>query len=287
VELLELMEKNGKRYRFSMFSSAETIKQLGVEFMARLGVWWIWVGAESKYEIYQKNSSIDLKALIAELRDFGICVLASAILFLEQHDKDTIWEDIRFTVDLQSDFVQFMQLGPLPGTSLYEDYDGKGILRKDLPFEEWHGQHRLWFRHPNFTPEESEQHLRDAFRYDYDVQGSSLLRMADTALRGYMKLGQYDDPWMAMRRKDLKERLDSYRPLFPPMVRHAHNAAVLARTREIMARYEAELGPMTRADRIRSKLAGFYAWREARRVAAGKAVYQPKTLVTEFRMNQA
>ena len=30
---------------------------------------------------------VDLKAMISDLRDRGVCVLASGILFLEQHDK--------------------------------------------------------------------------------------------------------------------------------------------------------------------------------------------------------
>lgn len=282
-ELLQLMEENDKPYRFAIFSSAETVKELGVEFLARLGVWWIWVGAESKFEIYRKNSAVDLKEQIAALRSHGISVLASAILFLEQHDKETIWEDIRFAVDLESDFLQFMQLGPMPGTKLYRDYDEKGLLRKDLPFEEWHGQHRLWFRHPNFTPEESEQYLRDAFRYDFDIQGSSLLRMADTSLRGYRTLARYRDPWMQRRRADAKERMVKYRPMFPSLWRHAHNLQVRALTEMIMAGYDAALGPMTGVQKLMSKIASLYAWREARRVAAGRNVYQPKTIRTDFR----
>jgi len=200
-ELLQLMEEHGKLYRFSIFSSAETIAQVGVDFLNRLGVCLIWIGAESKYEMYEKNRGIALKPMIRELRDNGISVLASGILFLEQHDKETIWDDIKYVVDLESDLVQFMQLGPAPGTALYQDYDEKGILTKDVPFEEQHGQHHIWFEHPHFSPEESARYLREAFRYDYDTQGSSLLRMLDTIIRGYRNLARYDDPYMVKRRE--------------------------------------------------------------------------------------
>ena len=88
-ELLYLMEKHNKLYRFGIFSSAETINALGVEFLARLGVSFLWLGVESKQEVYEKNCGIDLKSMVRELRDHGISVLASGILFLEQHDART------------------------------------------------------------------------------------------------------------------------------------------------------------------------------------------------------
>ena len=210
-ELLRLMEKHNKLYRFGIFSSAETINAVGVEFLARLGVSFLWLGVESKQEVYEKNRGIDLKSMVRELRDHGISVLASGILFLEQHDARTIWEDIEYLVDLRSDLVQFMQLGPMPGTRLYDDYESKGVLRKDIPYEEWHGQHRLWFRHPNFSPEQSERILREAFRYDYDTQGPSLLRMCETLMRGYETLARYDSPYRQKRRELLRRQAAAYR----------------------------------------------------------------------------
>ncbi|MFH2002515.1 MAG: radical SAM protein [Planctomycetota bacterium] len=285
MELLQLMEEHDKHFLFSIFSSAETIAKVGVEFLARLGVNFLWIGVESKYDMYEKNKGIDLKAMIRDLRDHGITVLASGILFLEQHDKETIWDDIRFLVDLESDLVQFMQLSPMPGTGLYRDYDEKGILKKEVPFEEWHGQHRIWFDHPHFTPEESKRILKEAFRYDYDTQGSSLLRMSDTAIRGYMNLAKYKDPYMVKRRELIKRWAGFYRPALDVLKRCAHNDSTRSLTEEVIAKYEKELGPKSFKLKMRTHAVTAFAFREAARVAFGKNVYQPRIKRTRYRMS--
>ncbi|HOX38232.1 MAG TPA: B12-binding domain-containing radical SAM protein [Candidatus Brocadiia bacterium] len=282
-ELVKLMKENNKLFRFGLFSSAETINQVGVKFLAELGVNFLWMGVESKYEVYEKNRGVDIKSMIRELREHGVCVLASGILFLEQHDKESIWDDIRFIVDMQSDYVQFMGLGPMPGTALYADYDSKGLIRKDLPYEEWHGQHYIWFRHPNFTAEESSETLKAAFKYDYDVQASSLLRMCDTIIRGSKTLAGYDDPWMRKRAQKIRENADYLRPLLTVLRKYAHNEHALKYTDEVMAKYEEILGPMTIKQKALSSAALLYAAGEAGRVARGENVYQPKTFVQNYR----
>ena len=281
-ELLQLMEKHNKLYRFGIFSSADTIAEVGVEFMARLGVYFTWIGVESQKDLFEKNRGIDLKPLVRDLREHGIGVLTSTILFLEHHDKDTIWDDIKFTVDLEPDFSQFMQLAPLPVTALYREYDEKGMLRKDIPYEEWHGQHRIWFRHPHFTPEESEDYLRRAFRYEYDTLGSGMLRMCATILRGYRTLAGYHDPMMKKRREQLETIARRYYPILPVMKKHAHNPRVQDLTAEILAEYEREFGALPLTQRLITAVAGFFAAREAARVKNGNNVYQPKTFRTRY-----
>jgi anti-anti-sigma regulatory factor len=284
-ELMDLMEEHGKFWRFGIFSSAETIAKVGVKFLSRLGVFFLWLGVESKREVYEKNRGVDLKAMIRELRDHGISVLASGILFLEHHDKESIWDDIRYVVDLEADLVQFMQLGPIPQTRLFREYAQQGKLREDVPYEEQHGQCRIWFDHPHFSPEESERYLRDAFRFDFDTQGSSLLRMCDTVIRGYRHLARYVDPILRKRRKTLKALAEGYRPILDALRRYAHNDHVRARTEEIIARYRETLGPASIRQKIRARLVRYFASREAARVAAGRTVYQPKTLETRYRMS--
>ncbi len=284
-ELYRLMKEQGKHYRFSIFSSAETITKAGVEFLVRLGVTFVWIGVESKREIYEKNRGIDLKRLIRELRDHGISVLASAILFLEHHDEESIWEDIEFAVDLESDLVQFMQLGPIPGTALYRDYDRKNILRKDVPYEEWHGQNQIWFEHPHFSPEESAGILREAFVHDYDRQGSSLLRMCDTVLRGYRTLARYDDPFMAKRRELMKRCANKYRPALAALKRYGHNDRSRSLAEKLIADYDNELGPLSLKQRILTTLSLAYARRETGRVTSNKNIYQPRFKRSKYRMS--
>jgi hypothetical protein len=282
-ELVELLEKNGKTYRFNIFSSARNIEKVGIDFLVRLGVVSIWLGVESKFEIYDKNRGVDFKTLIRDLRDHGISVLASAILFLDEHDHDTIWEDIRYVVGLEPDLIQFMQLGPVPWTPLYRGMKATGRLAEDVPYPEWHGQHRIWFKHPHFKPEETEGLLTAAFRHDYDTLGPSLIRMCDTYARGYRTLAPSRNPFIQARREAIKRRAVKFRPFLAAAHYHTHNENARALVEHVTARYEEAFGPMTLKQRMQTQVVRAHAAREARRVTAGRNNYQPPTIVTRYR----
>jgi hypothetical protein len=186
LELLECIERDNKLYTFGIFSSAETLESLGdLDALVRLGVQFIWIGVESKRDSYAKNHGTDFHTIVRELRRRGISVMASAILFLEHHDPESIWEDVDFAISLEPDYLQFMQLGPMPGTALYDAYLRAGKILKDVPYSEQHGQDQIWFHHHEFTRESSRTFLREAFQRDFRRSGASLLRSIDTMLRGY------------------------------------------------------------------------------------------------------
>jgi hypothetical protein len=135
-QLLKEMETNGKVYSFSIFFRW-AILSLGTDFLLRVGVNFIWIGVESKENLFEKTKGIDLHKLIADLQNNGITVLASSILFLEHHDKETIHEDIDWAIGLESDLSQFMELGPNPGTRLYQEYEEAGKLLSDILAAAW------------------------------------------------------------------------------------------------------------------------------------------------------
>jgi hypothetical protein len=282
-ELADLMEKHGKNYRFSVFSSAENITRVGVDFLVRLGVISLWLGVESNLETFPKNRGVDFARLVRELRDHGILVLTSAILFLDQHDQTNIWDDIQATVALEPDLVQFMQLGPAPNTPIYRQYKATGRIFEDAPYAGWHGQGQIWFRHPHFTPEESGQILTEAFRYDYDTLGPSLVRMCDTVLRGYQNVNGSTDPVIVRRRESLRRRAAKFRPILATARHHAHNDNARQLIERVSAQYDEAFGPMTLTQRAQTQVVRAHAAREARRVAAGRDVYQPATIVTRYR----
>jgi len=212
LELLELMEKNHRHFTFAIFSSAETLTELGdLDILVRLGVTFVWVGVESKKEIYAKNKNVDFNTLIMELRKRGISVLASSILFLEQHDKKTIWEDVDFVTALNPDYLQFSTLGPIPGTKLYNDYEKQGRIIRNIPFEAQHGQRKIWFHHDHFSRDESKDFLRLAFEIDYIRNGASMLRNMKTTFKGYLYCSNHPDGLVRERSKTYKERLKMMR----------------------------------------------------------------------------
>ena len=123
----------------------------------------IWIGVESKKEIYTKIKILIFMFLFKELRKRGISVLASSILFIEGHDKNTIWEDVDFATSLNPDYVQFSPLGPIPGTKLYNDYEKQGKVIKSIPYESQHGLGKIWFHHDHFSRDESEAFIASCF----------------------------------------------------------------------------------------------------------------------------
>jgi radical SAM superfamily enzyme YgiQ (UPF0313 family) len=302
-DLLELMERHGKPYSFSTFSSAEAITKLGTDFLLRLGVNFIWIGVESKANLFEKTRGIDLNKLIANLQDHGISVLASSILFLEHHDKETIHEDIDWAIGLESDFLQFMELGPSPGTRLYQDYEAEGKMVDGIPWAKKHGQDEIWFNHPHFSFPETANYLREAFIKKYHTHGPSVLNMALTAVKGYLRVkdeveereklgltwdpeslkyvpggGRSSDAFMQLRLDCMKRNALRFRPALSSTLKYAPNAKAAEKCRKLMRLYSETFGPMTFPDRMKSLAVRLLAIRENHRIKnEGTVMRQPPT----------
>ncbi len=302
-EMLEQMEAHGKAYTFSAFSSAEAITQLGAQFLLRLGVNFIWIGVESKANLFEKTRGIDLHKLISDLQDHGISVLASVILFLEHHDKVTIHEEIDWAIGLESDLLQFMELGPNPGTRLYQDYEAEGKILAGIPWARKHGQDEIWFRHPHFTLPETAGYLREAFVKKYLQHGPGVLSLAATALKGYLRVRDeiadrekrglvWDrktmsyvpgitsgpDAFMQRRLESMRKNALRFRPALGSTLKYAPNAAAAAKCRGVLRQYDEAFGPMTAGERLKSLAVRLFAARENRRMKReGVIMRQPPT----------
>jgi hypothetical protein len=302
-QLLEEMEKHEKAYTFSAFSSAETIINLGTDFLIRLGINFLWIGVESKANLFEKTKGVDLHGLIADLQNHGITVLASAILFWEHHDKKTIHEDIDWAIGLESDLLQFMELGPTPGTSLYQDYEAAGKIVAGIPWPRKHGQDEIWFHHPHFTLPETAVYLREAFIKKYLAHGPGVLNMAMTAIKGYLKVkdeiaereksGLAWDPkahkyiprkhsgpdkFMQLRLESMKKNALRFRPALSSTLKYAANTYAAEKCRRVMGLYHDTFGPMTIGERAKSLAVRLLAMRESRRMEKeGTIMRQPPT----------
>lgn len=253
LELMELQESTGRRFTFSIFSSAETLTALGdLDLLVRMGVNFIWMGVESKKEMYEKNRGVDFKDLVRELRRRGISVMASAILFLEHHDRVTINDDIEFAIGLQPDYLQFMGLGPIPGTRLYQDYADQGKLLKDVPWEEQHGQDRIWFDHPSFTRDETRQVLADAFLRDYRKNGASFMRTMATTLSGLEYTAAHDDPRVRQRSDAFRTMAGQLRVFLDAAAIFSTNGATSRQVAALRERYDRQFGPVSAKERLMS-----------------------------------
>ncbi len=271
-ELLAEMEAHGKAYVFDIFSSAEVVKQFGVDFLVRLGVRMIWIGVETRDNPHAKLRGIDLHALFEELQAAGIVVNASLILFQDHHDPVTIQDDIEWVIGLGSNLTQFMNYIAYPTTSLHTRLEREGRLN-DVHYRHHHGQGHLNFVHPNFP--EDQQHidiLRGAFRQKYEEGGPGVLAMAHTAARGFENArrqvaereqaglawnpetlgyeptdGSAHDPFMALRLRKLERIAMNCRPVVLPALVYGPNAESRTRARDTAALYARALGRPTLA----------------------------------------
>jgi radical SAM superfamily enzyme YgiQ (UPF0313 family) len=290
-ELLALMEAHDKPYSFSTFSSAEAIMKVGVDFVQRIGIDFLWIGVESCKEIYEKNRGINFPKLVKDLRDRGIAVLTSGILFLEHHTKTTIHDDIDFLIHLKPDFIQYSQLCPSPDTPVFHEYTGENKILPEIPYEEWHGQHKIYYQHPEFTMDESEVYLREAFKKDFAENSPSILRMADTYLRSAMATDPaVTDPadiFMKLRHKQrLKNALDFY-SIISVLVPHAPTPKAKAYAQEVRHRYQTYFGKRTLQTVLYSAALQITIIKEKiRSKLVQNNMRQPKTLYTRYRLKK-
>jgi len=289
LDLLALTEKHQRFFDFRIFSSAEAITAFGVDNLVRLGVNLIWIGVESSSQEgnYQKNKGIDAKHLIRELRCRGISVLASGILCLDHHTQDNIQEDIDFLVGLEADLVQFMLFTPLPVTALYLEHKRRGLLREDLPFEEWHGQKMLAWRHPHFPGDSAEKWINAAFRQDFEENGSSIRRLVDTSFQGYLRLAAMDerDRCLEHRMQNLARQTRLWSCILPTVAKYAVNEREREKAIELYRKIETAL-PRTIVERFLSVAGRLLAARWNLRVKMRGDAIQPATIVTKYRRNR-
>ncbi|MFC1760996.1 B12-binding domain-containing radical SAM protein [Planctomycetota bacterium] len=284
LELLEIVEKSDRHFTFAIFSSAETLGAIGdLDILVRLGVNFIWVGVESKKEVYEKNKGVDFTQLFQELKRRGISVMASAILFLEEHDQKTIWDDIEFASMLNPDYLQFMQLGPLPGTALYKDYLAKGKLRADAPLQSQHGQKHIWFHHDHFTPEESDTFLRKAFCFDFQRNGPSMIRATKTSLQGYEYCLNHANETIREKARGFKEILEMRRYFLFSSHLFSPNEKTRAMLVDIRRSYRQLFGRTNLKTRGVSLVVALLSLKEYLRIKFLTDVRQPKTLFSQFR----
>jgi hypothetical protein len=313
TELLDLMTINKKPYVFGIFSSAEVIKKMGVDFLVRMGVTMIWVGVESKNSIFDKTKGINMQELFTELQNNGISVNASTMLFQDHHDEKTIRDDIDYVISLNSDFIQFMNYTPLPGTALYAELNEEKRL-KYLPWRYVTGAGELYQKHPYINDRKKHAaYLKNAFKKKYLVGGPGSLNLAITALKGYKKaLDNYTtreaqglvwnpttlkyeksanptpDEFMKVRIKVMRKVASNVRLIVLPAWFFAPNKKVRKKAAEALKLYNEILGKPDFKQRALSMVLILTGMIETVRILFSKiigregVVHQPKSLTTRY-----
>lgn len=216
-ELRQCVVKSGRAFSFLIFASADKVIEFGVEKLAEMGTGIIWIGRESRFSDYPKNRNIDMKALVDELRRYGIKTILSSILLLDGHTKENIREDIREHLSCRPAFSQFSHYAPLPRTNLWNRMNDEGRLIPGIPWEEMHAFHEPWFYHPHFTVQEGKDIQEEAYLRDFHELGPSWFRFIETDYEGWKNLRFSDKPHLRTRAELFSRQMGYYKIMLAAM----------------------------------------------------------------------
>jgi hypothetical protein len=202
-----------------------------------------------------------------------------------------------------------MLFGPVPGTRLYQDYEAEDKLLKNVPWPEQHGQDRIWFTHPEFTDDEVPKVIKESFQKKYHSNGPSVLNMAHTAVKGYLRLKKdieerqraglvwdpderryvehpnpQPDEYMKLRLEALRKNAIRYRPILSSTLKYAPNEKSAEKSRRVIELFDEVFGRFTIGDRIKEKMVQACAVVENLRLKRGNGVLnrQPKVYRTTY-----
>jgi hypothetical protein len=278
------MIKSGRIYRLFTFGSADRVAAFGAEKLAEMGVNLIWIGRESLYSPYQKNLGQNIKEMVAELGRYGIKVILSSILLVDEHTRENIEEDINDHLACRPTFSQFTFYSPLPGTPLFDRMKAGGRVLTAIPYEEWHAFKQPWFVHPEFNLREAEKIQNQAYDRDFGELGPSLLRYMQTDFTAWQFLKDSPKAHLAARAADLANDMGKYRILLLAMWRLLPGDGEKMRqaATAVLADIESAFGPATAFEKAAA--AGvrlFGRFREIRTRFTGDAL-QPPTRIRHY-----
>lgn len=279
LRLLELMKENGKAWSLFVFSSARVLRSYTIEQLVRLGISWVWMGIEGEDSDYSKLGGIDTKELVQELQSHGIRVLGSTIIGLENHTPENMEGVIDYAVSHDTVFHQFMLYTPIPGTPLYEQHlkDGTLLPEDDRPAADNHGQYRFNYCHKHIKDGNETEHLRRAFRRDFEVNGPSLARMVRTMLAGWKRYKNHPDPHIRTRfQREMKDLKTTYcAAVWAMKRRYGNDRGMRVKIGSILKDIYREFGWISR---IMAPIMGIFAYvaigREEKRLGSGWT-YEP------------
>ncbi len=288
LRLLELMERHHQPWSLYVFSSANALQRYSMEQLVALGISWVWMGLEGEESTYKKLNGVDTLSLVRELQSHGIRVLGSSIIGLEDHSLENIDRVIAHSVHHRTDFHQFMLYTPIPGTALHAELSAAGRIRADAECDpaDVHGQSVFNYRHPWLPPGSEAELMVRAFTREFDENGPSVVRIAETTLAGWRRYHSHPDA--RVRNRFAWEA----RPLRTEYAALVAAARLYFRDRPaIHAKLDRLLGELIHEFGWKSRLAAtfggrFLCWtaqREAARLARGWT-YEPPTF---YEVNEA
>lgn len=288
LRVLELMERYRRPWSLNVFSSANALKRYSMEQLVALGISWVWMGLEGEASTYKKLAHVDTVSLVGELRSHGIRVLGSSIIGLENHSLENIDRVIAHSTRHRTDFHQFMLYTPIPGTHLHAELSAAGRIRPDSECDpaDVHGQAVFNYRHPLLPLGSESEIMVRAFTREFEVNGPSVVRIAETTLTGWRRHRAHPDPRIRERFAWEARSLQSeYTALVAAARRYFRNQpALYSQLDRLLGELIHEFGWKARlAAAVGGRLLHWTSLREANRLARGQT-YEPPTF---YEVNEA
>ncbi len=281
-ELRQCIVESGQFFNLMIFGSADRVMDFGVEKLAEMGVGTIWIGRESSVADYPKNRGIDMKALVGEMRRYGIKTILSSILLLDDHTKENIRQDIDEHLACRPATSQFSHYAPVPGTPLWDRMREEGRLIPGIPWEDMHAFHEPWYYHPHFTVQEGRDIQEEAYQRDFHELGPSILRFIEVDYEGWKYLSQSDKPHLKARARFFAQQMRIYKVMLVAMEHLVPTAHMRELVRDVRRKVEGSFGA---ANPFLNALAGIFfltgRFREFRNRHWGDVI-QPPTKIKYY-----
>jgi radical SAM superfamily enzyme YgiQ (UPF0313 family) len=282
-ELHSLIVGKEKDYEISLsFSSANHLVKYDPQFLAEMGLGIVWIGIESKFRLYPKNLNVNLPSLVKELHSFGIKTVLSSILCLDEHTKENVWEDINWHLSMNPTFSQFAHLSIAQGTILWRKMLKENRILHAIPLEDRHGFKQIWFKHPHFTPYESEVLQKEAYLKDYYQLGPTLVRAIEVEYRAYPNLLNSKSQILKRRAEKIKRRMKIYKPILWAAERLVPKKEMAERIRTLRKEIEKDFGKMGFMDYLTGASLLLLGKKKEIQIRLFGDVIQPETSVTFF-----
>lgn len=239
----------------SIFSSVKALSQFEPAELVEMGVDWVWVGFEGKRAGYAKMNGRPFRELLADLHGHGISVLTSMIIGFDYQTPEIIEEEFDELMSMRPSMCQFLIYGPAYGTPLHDRMAEEGRL-DEAAFAD-HSKldgFSLGFSHPHIGADEMVAIQRGLYREEFRRLGPGIFRVAEDWLVGASRLRGHPTPRIREKAELYRRRAHRALEVLPASKRYL-NRSIHPWIDDLAAGIAAETGPMTRRERVLSRLA--------------------------------
>ena len=179
IEICDMLIERKYNLNIWCFARTNTVEDQVAERMKKAGINWVFLGIESGDDsllksVSKKQDIQQTKKAVEILKNAGIYVGGNYVFGLAEDNYKTMQKTLDFALELNTEWANFFVSMAYPGTKLYEDAVGKGILPK-----KWE---QYGFFAPNSLPLPSKY-----------LSSEEIIKFRDAAFNAYFGNKNYQD----------------------------------------------------------------------------------------------